>query len=144
MFSSVTSQRFGPILLGPPLSKVWQVTHTLASCSPLFGSALASSGSIGSSLVEAVCSPGAAATCSAPAGIKTGFSRRLGSISWLARIPQTHATISAVRTEAMILFHSNADIDDLFPPGGRVQYHASDNRTNRACCRCPNRRDDVP
>src|SRR5262245_53585972 len=35
--------RFGPTLLAPPLSNVWQVWQTLAAASPRLGSALASS-----------------------------------------------------------------------------------------------------
>ena len=37
----------------------------------------------------------------------------------------------------MILFHSNDDIDDLSPRQLQMNYHASGDRTNRACCRCP-------
>src|SRR6516165_11674054 len=114
--SSVTSQRFGPTLFGPPLLKVWHTAQTLVSVSPRFGSALASSGSMGSSFAAAGCSAGAAATCSLPAGRKTGFSSGFGRTSSPARIPDTIATIIAVKTEAMILFHSNAGIDNLSAP----------------------------
>jgi hypothetical protein len=76
-----------------------------------------------------------------------------------ATIPVTMATIIAVSTEAMILFHSKDDIGALsappfrrgyqrraprrarqqngFRPPAQINYHASDIRTNRACCRSP-------
>src|SRR5436305_14755987 len=112
MFSSVMSQRFGPILLAPPLLKVWHWTQTLASCSPLFGSALASSGSIGSGPAAAPCGAEAVATCSEPAGRKTAFSSGFGRTSWPANIPDNIPMIIAVRIEAIIFFHSNDDIGD--------------------------------
>src|SRR5438046_7815366 len=110
MASSVMSHRFGPILLGPPLVKVWHAAQTLAICSPFFGSALASNGPIGSGPAAAPSAAGALALGSAPATTKTGFSSSFGRTSWLARIPDAIATIIAVSTEAMILFHSNDDI----------------------------------
>jgi len=76
---------------------------------------LASSGPIGSSFAAAGCSAAAVATCSAPAGRKTAFSSGFGRTSSLARIPAAIATIIAVSTDAMILFHSNADINNLSP-----------------------------
>src|SRR5487761_1399169 len=106
-----TFHKFGPILFGPPLVKSWQAWHTAVSCWPFFGSALANNGPIGGSAGAA----GAAAAVGAgspPATTNTGFSSGVGCTSMLDRIPATIATISAVRTEAMILFHSNDDIDD--------------------------------
>jgi hypothetical protein len=116
----------------------------LLSCSPRFGSALTSSGSIGSSFAAAGCSAVAAAVCSVPAGRNTGFSSGFGRTSWIARIPDAIATIIAVSTEAMILFHSNADIDNLSPRPVRINYHAFGDRPNRACCRYPIGNEDLP
>src|SRR5208283_4775228 len=118
---------------------LWHWTQTLAICSPFFGSALASSGSIGSGPAAAPGAGVAVATCSAPAGRKTGFSSGFERTSWPARIPDTIATIIAVMIEAMTLFHSKDDIDDLSDRLGTtgINYHASGVRTNRASCRCP-------
>src|SRR5271156_1019537 len=110
MDSSVMSHKFGPILFAPPLLKVWHVAQTLAICSPFLGSAAASNGPIGSGPAAAP-SAGALAVGSAPATTKTGFSSSFGRTSWPAKIPQAIATIIAVSTEAIILFHSNDDID---------------------------------
>ncbi len=82
MASSVMSHRLGPILLGPPLVKVWQAAQTLAICSPFFGSALASNGPIGSG--PAAAGPSAAARSRSvrrPATTKTGFSSCFGRTS---------------------------------------------------------------
>ena len=49
-------QRLGPILAGPPFSKVWQAWQTLAASSPRLGSALASSCAIGGSFSAGACS----------------------------------------------------------------------------------------
>src|ERR1700681_2497047 len=67
-------------------------------------------------------------------------------------MPVTIATIIAVRTEAMILFHSKADISPFAPRGllaqvfrqqtgfaalAQYNYHAAGKCTNRASCRSP-------
>ena len=99
-------------------------------------------------LAAAAASPAAAAAvASPPATRKTGFSSFVGRTSLPARMPGTIATIIAVSTEAMILFHSKDDIGDPSGPGGRqkigfppttqLNYHAFGDATNRACCRCP-------
>src|SRR6266568_4938487 len=77
--------RLGPILLGSPLLNVWHFRQTLATCSPCLGSAFAMYCAIGSGAAAA---PGAEAA-------------------------ETVATIIAVSTDAMILFHSKDDIDVL-------------------------------
>src|SRR5207253_435212 len=71
---------------------------------------------------------------------------------WLARMPATIATIIAVKTDAMILFHSKDGIGVLFdsawraagrrekigfPPATQPNYRASGEPANRASCRCP-------
>src|SRR6516165_1305617 len=112
MPSMVMPHKFGPILFGPPLSKVWHAWHIVVSCWPLFGSALASNGPIGSSFGAAAASVEAGAVDAAPATTKTGFSSSFGRTSMFDKIPATIAMISAVSTEAMILFHSKDDIDD--------------------------------
>ena len=130
MASPTTSHKFGPILFGPPLSKVWHAWQTVVSCWPFFGSALASSGAIGSSFAAAGCSAGALAAGSPPATTKTGFSSGFGRTSMFDRIPATIATISAVSTEAMILFHSKDDIDDLSDRAGPAENRIPPDNSN--------------
>ena len=61
----------------------------------------------------------------------TGFSSGFGCTSMLDRIPATIATISAVRTEAMILFHSNDDIGAPFRPcRGRAENRIPPDNSN--------------
>jgi hypothetical protein len=43
-----TPYRFGPTMLAPPFSKLWQAAQTCMAWRPASGSALASSGLIGS------------------------------------------------------------------------------------------------
>src|SRR5205823_1956878 len=107
----MTPNRLGPILLGSPLLNVWHCRQTLATCSPCLGSAFAMYCAIGSGAAAAPGAEAAAAVApaSAPGGTQTGCSRSFGWTSWLARMPETIATIIAVSTDAMILFHS---IDD--------------------------------
>src|ERR1700730_14825643 len=111
MASSVIPHRLGPILFGPPLLNVWHAAQTLAICSPFLGSALASNGPIGSGPAAAPSAAGALVVGSAPATMNTGFSSSFGRTSCPAKIPDAIATIMAVSTDAMLLFHSNDDID---------------------------------
>ncbi len=72
---------------------------------------------------------GAVAAGAVPATTKTGFSKRVGRISSSANSPATIATISAVSTEAMTLFHSNAGIGDLSDRVGQRRTRVSPRRT---------------
>src|SRR5258708_40358458 len=103
MFSSITPNRLGPILLAPPFSKVWHCRQTLATCCPRAGSALASAGSIGSG--PAAAPPAGApavegaAPPPAPGGREAGFFGCLGRTIEVAGMAPAIATIIAGRTE---------------------------------------------
>src|SRR5215468_5909457 len=121
----MTPNRFGPILLAPPFSKVWHCRHGFDSAWPLDASALAMSGSIGSGPAGAPFSAlpaAAAAPASAPGGRKTAFSNAFGRTIWLASMPVTIAIIIAVSTDAMTLFHSKDDIDASLLPSCRLDF----------------------
>src|SRR6266851_2363626 len=84
MFSSMTPNRLGPILLGSPLLKVWHCRQTLATCSPCLGSAFARDCAIGSS---AAAWPGAEAV--AAAGRRSDSARQLNPIITLPASKRT-------------------------------------------------------
>ncbi len=96
-------QRLGPILLGPPLVKSWQLVHFLAVSWPAAESALASKGDTGSIAAGAAGAAGAAAV-SLPAlspPWRSGFTS-----SWATK-PVTIATKPATRMAPAILFISS-------------------------------------
>src|ERR1700722_12384220 len=105
--------RFGPTLLGPPFSKLWQAPHFFAAASPFSTEAVCSSFSIGSDGAGAASLPPGASSFTAIS--KPGFAGITGAKSAPAAKLVTSKTRQVPRMAPRILLSSKESILDQAP-----------------------------
>src|SRR3984885_2682270 len=106
-------KKFGPTLLGPPFSKLWQAAHFLAAASPFSTEAVCSSFSIGSGGGGGASLPPGASSLTAIS--KPGFSGITGAkIAPAAKLVASR-TRQVARMAPRILLSSKESILDQAP-----------------------------
>src|ERR1700733_14042792 len=135
---------FGPTLLGPPFSKLWQAPHFFAAASPFSTAAVCRSFSIGSDGAGAASLPPGASSLTAIS--KPGFAGITGEkIAPAAKLVASR-TRQVARTAPMILLSSKESILDQ-APGRNVDFRpretAADERQESGFRTAPEPRSDI-